>query len=302
MKKITLIGIGNVGICAAKALYRSGTSEIVLFDIQKDWAEGIALDIANSAHLLHSASTIKGTSKLADIALSDIVVISAGSPRKSGMSRMDLFEQNKGIVDAIGAAIQKYTPKAITVLVTNPVDHLTHFMRNLYPDLNIFGFGCSLDTVRYRSYIGETLGISPSTIQGLIIGTHNQDMIPFIEGTSVGGIPVQELLNDTQIETVLQKTINAGNDIVQLLKTTGSSYTAGEIISRQVSAIIHHSSEIFSVDVPLQGEMGFHDITLSLPAVINSSGVQTVLQIPKNTKTFSLLKNLAERIADTFRI
>jgi len=302
MKKISIIGIGNVGISAAKAIYRTCSSEIILYDIHKDWAQGIAMDIEHSAHLLNSSATIRGTSEIKDIGNSDIIVISAGSPRKSGMSRMDLYEKNKDIIKQIGGNIQKLAPNSITIIVSNPVDHLTHYMKQVFPSLNIFGFGCSLDTVRYRSFIGEELKINPITIQGLIIGTHNSDMIPFIEGTSIGGVPITELLSESEIENIHKKTINAGTDIVQKLKTTGSSYTAGEIIGKQVSAIVHNTSQIFSVDVFLQGEMGFNNITLSVPAVINKVGIEKILPIPQNTKSFEKLKELSGRISDSYQI
>ncbi len=299
MKKVTIIGAGNVGTNTAAAIFRSCSCEIVLIDAKEGWAEGRAMDIRQSANLTETHSLLRGTSSYDGMVNSDFIVITAGSPRKAGMSRIDLLETNKRIMSGIGAEIGDVSPNAVILMVTNPVDHLTHFLKREYPDLNIFGFGCSLDSVRYRFFIGQKLNINPYHINGLMVGTHNPDMIPFIEGTSIGGVPVTEFLTQKELEEIRVETLNAGTEIVKMLKATGSSYTAGEIIGKIARAVLDDMPDVFSVDIPLNGEMGISDVTLSVPAVVNSHGVSKILPIPRGSNTYIRIHKLAEIVKKT---
>ena len=299
MKKVSIIGTGNVGIHAAESIFRSCAAEIVLMDIREGWSEGISLDISQSANLTQNYALIKGADGYGDIKDSDFIIITAGSPRKAGMSRMDLLEINRNIMNDIGNEILSAAPNAVVLIITNPVDHLTHFFKKDFPSLNVFGFGCALDSVRYRYFIGRKLNINPSHINGLIIGTHNPDMIPYIEGTSVGGVPVTEFLNDDELRDIRELTVNAGTEIVKYLKTTGSSYTAGEILGRLAKAVLEDRPDVFSVDTLLTGEMGISGVTLSVPAVVNGGGVSKVLPLPASGKTFEQFNALARKTGES---
>ena len=299
MQKVAIIGTGNVGTNAAAAIFRSCSCEIVLLDLRDGWAEGRALDISQSANLTETHSLLRGASSYDEISDSAFIVITAGAPRKAGMSRMDLIEVNKKIMLDIGVKIYKSAPDAVILMVTNPVDHLTHFFKKDFPELNIFGFGCSLDSARYRYFIGRRLGINPYHINGLMVGIHNPDMIPFVEGTSVGGVPVTEFLSAEDIDEIREQTLNAGTEIVKRLKATGSSYTAGEIIGRIARAILDNVPDVFSLDTYLSGEMGVSGVTMSVPVIVNSKGVEKILPIPRDSPTYEKFTILADQIRET---
>jgi len=301
MKKITIIGVGNVGEETAAAIFRSMSCRILLIDRVDGLAEGKAMDIRQSANLVDTCSYLSGSSTLADMTDSELIVISAGSPRKDGMSRLDLLKENKQIILNIGKSIQQYAPKAVILIISNPVDLLTTILKRHFPEFHVFGFGCSLDSYRLRYFIGEKLNVNPSIVTGLMIGTHDPDMIPYFEGISVGGIPVTSLLGASELNTILQQTIAAGNEIVRHLKTTGSFYTAGQIIARMAKSIIEEIPEIFSVDVFLDDFMGIPHLAPSLPAIIGKGGVLKQVPIKWDEHYSSRLKAIAEKMQDNLK-
>lgn len=299
MKKVSIIGSGGVGAATAAAILRNCSCIIQLNDRIDGLAEGHAMDIRQSLPLTDTGSLFDGSSDVKDIENSDFIIITAGFPRKEGMSRIDLLGRNRRVMCEIGRHITAYSPKAVVLVITNPVDHLTYYFKKDFPELNVFGFGCSLDSFRYQYFIAKKLNVNPANVSGLILGTHDANMFPYIEGTSVGGVPVVQLLSEKEIEAILSKTISAGTEIVQLLKTTGSSYTAGQIMGRIAKSIVNEIPDIFSVDVVLDGQMGFLDVALSLPCIIGKNGIEKVIDIPASSASFHKLKEIERQFKQT---
>lgn len=299
MKKVSIIGSGGVGAATAAAILRNCSCIIQLNDKIDGLAKGHAMDIQQSLPLTDTGSHFDGSSDVKDIADSDFIIITAGFPRKEGMSRIDLLDTNRKVMCEIGHHIAEYSPRAVVLVITNPVDHLTYYLKKDFPELNVFGFGCSLDSFRYQYFIAKRLKINPRNVSGLILGTHDENMFPYIEGTSVGGVPVTQFLSEEEIEAILAATISAGTEIVQLLKTTGSSYTAGQIMGRIAKSIINEIPDIFSVDVALDGQMGFHDVALSVPCIVGRNGIEQVIDLPASSSCLDKLKKIEHQFKQT---
>lgn len=299
MKKVSIIGSGGVGAATAAAILRNCSCIIQLNDRIDGLAKGHAMDIQQSLPLTDTGSLFDGSADVKDIEDSDFIIVTAGFPRKEGMSRIDLLDTNRRVMTEIGQHITRYSPRAVVLVITNPVDHLTYYLKKDFPELNVFGFGCCLDSFRYQYFIAQRLKVNPANVSGLILGTHDSNMFPYIEGTSVGGVPVAQLLSAADIAAILAKTISAGTEIVQLLKTTGSSYTAGQIMGRIAKSVVNEIPDIFSVDVVLDGEMGLHDVALSLPCIVGKNGIERVIDVPASSPSFRKLQEIGRLFKQT---
>ena len=297
--KVTVVGAGNVGAtCADVLAKREIANEIVLLDIKEGFAEGKALDIWQTSPInLYDSRTIGSTNDYSKTADSDVVVITSGLPRKPGMSRDDLIATNAGIVKSVTENIVKYSPNAKIIIVSNPLDVMTYcaFLAAKINPNHIFGMAGVLDTARYRAFLAEELNISPKDIQAVLMGGHGDTMVPLPRYTTVGGIPVTELISTEKLDEIIERTKFGGGEIVKLLGTS-AWYAPGAAAAQMVEAIVRDQKRIFPVCAWLNGEYGLKDIYLGVPVVLGKNGIEKIIELQLNTEEKALLDESAKAV------
>jgi len=297
--KVTVVGAGNVGAtCADVLAQREIANEIVLLDIKEGFAEGKALDIWETSPInLYDSRTIGSTNDYSKTADSDVVVITSGLPRKPGMSRDDLIATNAGIVKTVTENIVKYSPNAIIIIVSNPLDVMTYcsFLAAKVDSRKVFGMAGVLDTARYRSFLALELNVSPKDIQAILMGGHGDTMVPLPRYTTVSGIPVTELISADKLDEIIERTKFGGGEIVKLLGTS-AWYAPGAAAAQMVEAIVRDQKRIFPVCAWLQGEYGLKDIYIGVPVVLGKNGIEKIIELDLNAAEKALLKESAEAV------
>lgn len=280
--KVTVVGAGNVGAtCADVLAYREIANEVVLVDIKEGVAEGKALDIWQKAPInLYDTRTVGSTNDYARTAGSDVVVITSGLPRKPGMSRDDLIETNAGIVKSVTENVIKHSPDAIIIVVSNPLDVMTYqaHITSRLPRTRVMGMAGILDTARYRAFLAEELNVSPKDIQAVLMGGHGDTMVPLPRYTTVGGIPVTELIDADKLEAIIQRTKVGGGELVKLMGTS-AWYAPGSAAAQMVEAIVRDQRRVFPVCVKLDGEYGINDAYLGVPVILGKNGIEKVIEL-----------------------
>ncbi len=297
--KVTIVGAGNVGAtCADVLAQKDVANEIVLLDIKENYAEGKALDIWQSAAVNYYDTRVIGVtddySKTAD---SDVVVITSGIPRKPGMSRDDLIATNAKIVKVVTEQVIEYSPDAIIVIVSNPLDVMTYaaYLTAKKPATKVFGMAGVLDTARFRAFLATELDCSPKDIQALLLGGHGDTMVPLPRYTTVGGIPVTELLDEATIEAIVDRTKKGGGEIVKLLGTSGW-YAPGAAAAQMVEAILQDSKRIFPVCTMLDGKYGLKNIALGVPVKLGKNGIEEIIELKLNEAEMALMNESAGHV------
>ena len=291
--KISVVGAGNVGAAAAGAIAARHPSDVYLYDVVDGLAEGKALDINHAGALLGIDSRVLGCDSFAALADSDVVVITAGAPRRSGMSRMDLLPENCDVLLGIARNIQRLCPQAVVLIVTNPVEILTWLVKEQFPQLRVFGLGCCLDTARLRFYLAEAAGVSAAAICAMVIGTHTDQMIPLVNHATIGGARAEHVLGREQIEHAAAKTRQAGAKIVEKLKTRGSFYAAAHCIAETVDDVARNSHSVFPLSVVCDGQYGYHDTCLALPVSLGLDGRARLIEIELDEQEWQALERCA---------
>lgn len=303
--KVTVVGAGNVGAtCADVLAHREIANEIVLLDIKEGFAEGKALDIWQTAPInLYDSRTVGSTNDYSKTADSDVVVITSGLPRKPGMSRDDLIATNAGIVKSVTENIVKYSPNAIIIIVSNPLDVMTYcaFLAAKVDSKRVFGMAGILDTARYRAFLASELNCSPKDIQAVLMGGHGDTMVPLPRYTTVGGIPVTELVDEEKLNAIVQRTKVGGGEIVNLLGTS-AWYAPGAAAAQMVEAVVRDQKRIFPCCVWLQGEYGLKDIYLGVPVVLGKGGVEKVIELKLNESEKALLNDSAVAVKEVMSV
>jgi malate dehydrogenase len=303
--KVTVVGAGNVGAtCADVLAKREIANEIVLLDIKEGFAEGKALDIWQTSPInLYDSRTIGSTNDYSKTADSDVVVITSGLPRKPGMSRDDLIATNAGIVKSVTENIVKYSPNAKIIIVSNPLDVMTYcaFLAAKINPNHIFGMAGVLDTARYRAFLAEELNISPKDIQAVLMGGHGDTMVPLPRYTTVGGIPVTELISTEKLDEIIERTKFGGGEIVKLLGTS-AWYAPGAAAAQMVEAIVRDQKRIFPVCAWLTGEYGLKDIYLGVPVVLGKNGIERIIELDLNADEKALLAESAVAVKDVMNV
>jgi malate dehydrogenase len=297
--KVTVVGAGNVGAtCADVLAHREIANEIVLLDIKEGFAEGKALDIWETSPInLYDSRTVGSTNDYSKTADSDVVVITSGLPRKPGMSRDDLIATNAGIVKSVTENVIKYSPNAIIIIVSNPLDVMTYcaYLTAKVDSSKVFGMAGVLDTARYRSFLAMELNVSPKDIQAVLMGGHGDTMVPLPRYTTVAGIPVTELISEDKLNEIIERTKFGGGEIVKLLGTS-AWYAPGAAAAQMVEAVIRDQKRIFPVCAWLQGEYGMKDIYLGVPVVLGKNGIEKIIELDLNDAEKALLKESAEAV------
>lgn len=303
--KVTVIGAGNVGsTCANVIAHKELVNEVVLLDIKEGIAEGKSLDMWQTAAINSFDTRITGsTNDYSKTAGSAVVVITSGLPRKPGMSRDDLIATNAGIVKNVTEQVIKYSPDAIIIVVSNPLDVMTYcaYLTARIDPRKVFGMAGILDTARYRAFIAEELDCSPKDIQAVLMGGHGDTMVPLPRYTTVGGIPVTELIGADRLEAIVERTKKGGGELVNLMGTS-AWYAPGAAAAQMVEAIIKDQKRIFPVCAWLQGEYGEKDVYLGVPVVLGKNGIERIIELKLNTEEKKLLTESAVAVRDVMKV
>ncbi len=280
-KKVSVIGAGNVGAHTALWVAQKEIADVVLVDIMEGMPAGKALDMMEAAPVEGFDANISGSNDFKDIEGSDIVVITAGLARKPGMSRSDLVGKNTAILKSVIDEVVKYAPNAILIIVTNPLDIMVHIAWKLsgFPAERVIGMAGALDSSRLKAFMGMELGVSIENVSAMVIGGHADSMVPLKRYSTVGGIPLPQLLSDDKIDALMQRTKTAGGEIVALLKT-GSAYFAPSAASAEmVEAILKDKKKVMPCAVYCDGKYGLDGVYVGLPVILGAAGVEKIIEI-----------------------
>ena len=299
--KVTVVGAGNVGATCANVLAtREVANEVVLLDIKEGFAEGKALDIWETAPInLYDTRTVGSTNDYRKTAGSDVVVITRGLPRKPGMSRDDLIATNAGIVKTVTENVMQHSPDAILVIVSNPLDVMTYcaYLTAKVDSKRVFGMAGILDTARYRAFLAEELNVSPKDIQAVLLGGHGDTMVPLPRYTTVGGIPVTELIDGDKLNAIVERTKKGGGEIVNLLGTS-AWYAPGAAAAQMVEAIVRDQRRVFPCCAWLTGEYGVNDLYLGVPVILGKNGIERIIELDLNDDEKALLATSESAVRD----
>jgi malate dehydrogenase len=299
-KKVTVIGSGNVGASVAMRMAFKQMADVVLIDILEGIPQGKALDMLESGPIEDYDIKITGTNDYADTADSDLVVMTAGFPRKPGMSRDDLLRANYEVVQ--GAIVQavKHSPGAILIVVTNPLDAMvqTAFKVSGLPKQRVLGMAGVLDTARYRTFIAEALSVSVRDVQGFVLGGHGDTMVPVPRYTTVAGIPVGDLMPQEQLEAIVKRTRNGGAEIVNLLKSGSAYYAPAAAVVEMIDAIFKDRKRILPCAAYLQGEYGIHDVFVGVPVKLGARGIEQIVEIKLTPEEQAALEKSAAAVRE----
>ena len=299
-KKVTVVGAGNVGATTAQRLFERGYMDVVLVDVVEDMPQGKALDIAESGPVLGVDSSITGSNGYAESAGSDVVVITAGIARKPGMSRDDLLFTNMKIIGSVVSEVVKLSPEAILIIVSNPLAAMVQPAFSLagFPKNRVVGMAGVLDTARFRTFLAQELNISVKDIQAYVLGGHGDQMVPLTQYTTVGGVPIGDLLSPESLERIIKRTQGGGGEIVALLKTGSAFYAPSAAVAEMVDAILLDQKRQLPCAALLEGEYGINGIYMGVPVVLGANGVEKVIELGLTSEEQSLLNNSAEAVRE----
>ncbi|HKK87993.1 MAG TPA: malate dehydrogenase [Saprospiraceae bacterium] len=304
MSKVTVVGAGNVGATVANVLaHKDFVKDIVLLDIKGDMAKGKALDSWQQAPIDYYSSRLKGTDDYKETAGSDIVVITAGVPRKPGMSRDDLISTNAKIVATVTNSILEHSKDAIIIVVSNPLDVMTYAASKIsnLPKHKVFGMAGILDTGRYRAFLASALDVSPKDIQAVLMGGHGDTMVPLPRYTTVAGMPVTDMIDKAELDAIVERTKKGGGELVQLMGTS-AWYAPGAAAAQMVEAILKDEKRIFPVCAHLNGQYGIDDMYLGVPVKLGKNGIEEIIELNLNEDENKLLQESASHVRDVMNV
>lgn len=304
MSKVTVVGAGNVGATVANVLaHKDFVKEIVLLDIKGDMAKGKALDSWQQAPIDYYSSRLKGTDDYKETADSDIVVITAGVPRKPGMSRDDLISTNAKIVASVTNSILEHSKDAIIIVVSNPLDVMTYAASKIsnLPKHKVFGMAGILDTGRYRAFLASALDVSPKDIQAVLMGGHGDTMVPLPRYTTVAGMPVTDMIDKAELDAIVERTKKGGGELVQLMGTS-AWYAPGAAAAQMVEAILKDEKRIFPVCAHLNGQYGIDDMYLGVPVKLGKHGIEEIIELKLNEDENKLLQESAAHVREVMDV
>ncbi len=301
--KVTVVGAGNVGATAAQRIVEKELADVALIDIVEGVPQGKALDIMESAPVEKFDARMTGSNGYDVTAGSDVVVITAGLPRKPGMSRDDLVATNEGIVSDVVRKVLPGSPNAILIVVSNPLDAMCEVARRVskLPRERVFGMAGVLDSARMRWFMAEALGVSVENTHAFVLGGHGDTMVPLPRFSTVAGIPLPELLAGDQIDAIVKRTRDGGAEIVNLLKTS-AWYAPSSAVVEMVDAVLRDKKKVLPCAAYLQGEYGMRDVYLGVPVKLGRGGMEQVIEIRLTGEEAAALAKSAEAVRELFRI
>lgn len=304
MKKVTVVGAGNVGATCANVLaHMDIVKQVVMLDIAGDLAKGKALDTWQQAPIDSYSTQLSGSNDYADTAGSDIVVITAGVPRKPGMTRDDLVATNAKIVSSVVENIMKHSKNPIIIVVSNPLDVMTYaaFKKSGLKPSRVIGMAGILDTARYRAFLATELKVSPKDIQAILMGGHGDTMVPLPRYTTVSGIPVTEMIDKDKLDAIIARTKDGGGELVRLMGTS-AWYAPGAAAAQMVEAIVKDEQRIFPCCVMLNGQYGMKDICLGVPVKLGKNGVEQIIRLKLRKEEKELLEASAKAVKEVIGV
>jgi malate dehydrogenase len=297
--KVTVVGAGKYGSTTAQRLAeRDVASEIVITDIVEGLPQGLSLDMMQSAPIEGFSTRITGTNGYEETAGSDVCVITAGLPRKPGMSRMDLLETNAKIVGEVTGKLVEHSPDAVLIVVSNPLDEMTALAAQVsgFPKARVMGQAGMLDSARLRYFVAEEAGVAPMDVDGMTLGSHGDTMVPVPSMVTVAGKPLTDVLDAATIERLVQRTRDGGAEIVSLLKSGSAYYAPSSAAARMVEAVLADSGEVMPVCAWMEGQYGISDVYLGVPARLGREGVTEVVELPLTESETAELREAAEAV------
>ena len=283
-KKVSVIGAGNVGASLAQLVAKSGLADIVIQDIVEGVPQGKALDLSQACPLWGSSSAIVGSNDFDHTANSDVIVITAGFPRKPGMTREDLLNANAEVVSNVTKKSAALSPKAIIIVVTNPMDAMTYLSRKIsgFEPSHVIGMGGVLDSARFRTFVAWEFNVAPKDVEALVMGGHGLSMVPMPRFTTVKGMPLTDLLPKEKIDALINRTRDGGAEIVSLLKTGSAFYAPAAATFEMIKSILLDEKRILPCAAYLNGEYGVKDIYTGVPVVLGDGGVEKIIELKLN--------------------
>jgi malate dehydrogenase len=303
-RKITVVGSGNVGATLAHRIADKQLADVVLIDILEGIPQGKALDLLESGPIEGYDIKVRGTNDYADTANSDIVVITAGFPRKPGMSRDDLLKANYDVVKATTEKVVHASPESILIVVTNPLDAMaqTAFRVSGFSKNRVIGMAGVLDTARYRTFIAEALQVSVQNVQGFVLGGHGDTMVPVPRYTTIAGIPVTELLARDKLDAIIERTRKGGAEIVNLLKAGSAYYAPSAAVLEMIDAIVADRKKILPCAAYLEGEYGIHGLFVGVPVKLGARGIEQIIEIKLTPEEQAALQKSAHAVKELTEI
>ena len=303
-RKVTVVGAGNVGATAAQRIHQLGFADVVLVDVVEDLPQGKALDMLESGPVMGSDASIIGSNGYEESAGSEVVVITAGIARRTGMSRDDLLLTNMKITSSVTQEVVSYSPNCIIIAVTNPLDAMVQnvFETSGLPRQRVFGMAGILDTARFRTFIAREMDVSVEDVQAYVLGGHGDDMVPLVRYTTVGGIPITELLDKETIDELVQRTRQGGGEIVALLKAGSAFYAPSAAITQMVEAILLDKKRILPCCVYLEGEYGINGLCVGVPVKLGAGGIEQVIEISLTEEEKRALSQSAANVKELVQV
>ena len=298
--KVTVVGAGNVGATTALRIQQLGYTDVVLVDVVEDLPQGKALDMLEAGPVIGTDARVTGSNSYDESADSDVVVITAGIARRPGMSRDDLLLTNMRITSSVTEQVVKYSPECIIIAVTNPLDAMVQnvYETSGFPRDRVFGMAGILDTARFRTFIAEELNVSVEDVQALVLGGHGDDMVPLVRYTSVGGIPITELMAEEKIDQLVARTRAGGGEIVALLKEGSAYYAPSAAITQMVEAVLLDKKRILPACAYLEGEYGINGLCVGVPVKLGAGGVEQIMQIGLTEEERTALRHSAASVQE----
>jgi malate dehydrogenase len=298
--KVTVVGAGNVGATCAHWLVAKELCDVVLVDIVEGMPQGKALDLMQATPVEDSDCRVVGTNGYGETAGSDIVVITSGIPRKPGMSRDDLIATNKKIVGSVCAEVKKTSPDSIVIIVSNPLDAMCHVAFDAlgFPRERVMGMAGVLDTARYKTFVAMEIGCSVEDVHGMVLGGHGDTMVPLPNHTSIGGIPLRELVAKERIDAIVDRTAKGGAEIVGLLKTGSAYYAPASSVVAMVESILKDKKRVLPCAALLNGQYGHKDLFIGVPCVLGAAGIEKVIELKLDEHEKKLLDHSASAVRE----
>lgn len=298
--KVTVVGAGNVGGSIAQRLAEKNWYDIVLVDIVEGMPQGKALDLVEAGPVCAYDSAVAGANSYEATKDSDLVIITSGIPRRPGMSRDELLETNTKIVSSVVRETAKRSPEAILIIVSNPLDVMTHVAHRVsgFPKNRVLGMAGVLDSARFRSFIAEALQVSVENIHAMVLGGHGDSMVPLIRYTTVAGRPIDEWLSPETLEALIKRTREGGAEIVNLLKTGSAYYAPAASVVEMVEAITKDQKKILPCAALCEGEYGFHDLVLGVPVKLGSDGAEAIIEYALTPVERTALENSSQAVRE----
>jgi malate dehydrogenase len=302
-RKVTIVGAGNVGATAAQEVARRDYADVVLVDIKEGLPQGKALDIDEAGPVLGYEPTISGSNGYDETAGSEVVVVTAGLPRKPGMSRDDLVQTNEQIVGSVTREAVERSPDAILIVVSNPLDAMCHVAKNVsgWPRERVFGMAGILDTARFRTFISQETGTSAKDVTAMVLGGHGDQMVPVVSATTVGGVPLTKLASREAIEAMVERTRKGGGEIVELLGTS-AWYAPGAAVAQMVDAVMLDQKRVLPCTVLLDGEYGIDDLYMGVPVKLGAAGIEAIYELELTDSERAALDESAAAVRDVVAV